>query len=106
MVRRGTHLPKYKSSRDASSKNKCSGTHRSGTYYNARFYTEMGKHPDLMVGPPTPTIFPTIGRNYEISFFFTKNFEKVFNKTLTKRPTFGRNLPNVVNFGEKKTSRP
>ncbi len=28
---------------------------------------EMGKHPDLMVGPPTPTIFPTIGRNFEIS---------------------------------------
>jgi hypothetical protein len=29
--------------------------------------TVMGKHPDLMVGPPTPTIFPTIGRNFEIS---------------------------------------
>ena len=66
----------------------------------------MGKHPDLMVGPPTPTIFPTIGRNYEISFFFAKNFEKVYTKTSTKRPTFGRNLPKVVNFGEKKTSRP
>ncbi len=36
----------------------------------------MGKHPDLMVGPPTPTIFPTIGRNYEISFFFRKKFRK------------------------------
>ncbi len=66
----------------------------------------MGKHPDLMVGPPTPTIFLTIGRNYEISFFFAKNFEKVYTKTSTKRPTFGWNLPKVVNFGEKKTSRP
>ncbi len=73
---------------------------------DAEILTEMGKHPDLMVGPPTPTIFPTIGRNYEISFFFAKNFEKVSTKTSTKRPTFGRNLPKVVNFGEKKTSRP
>jgi len=27
----------------------------------------VGKHPDLMVAHPTPTIFPTIGRNFEIS---------------------------------------
>ncbi len=27
----------------------------------------MGKHPDLMVAHPTSTIFPTIGRNFEIS---------------------------------------
>ncbi len=32
-----------------------------------RLSAVMGKHPDLMVGPPTPTIFPTIGRNFEIS---------------------------------------
>ncbi len=30
---------------------------------------EMGKHPDLMVGPPTPTVFPT---NFERSQFFEK----------------------------------
>ena len=36
-------------------------------YYCSPFEPEMGKHPDLMVGPPTPTIFPTIGRNFEIS---------------------------------------
>ena len=62
----------------------------------------MGKHPDLMVAHPTSTIFTTIGRNYEISYFFAKNFENVYTKTSTKRPTFGRNLPKVVNFGEKK----
>ncbi len=27
----------------------------------------VGKHPDLMVGQPTSTVFPTIGRNFEIS---------------------------------------
>ena len=62
----------------------------------------MGKHPDLLVAHPTSTIFTTIGRNYEISYFFAKNFENVYTKTSTKRPTFGQNLPKVVNFGEKK----
>jgi hypothetical protein len=37
----------------------------------------MGKHPDLMVGPPTPTIFPTNDRNFERSQFFEKIFEKI-----------------------------
>ncbi len=31
------------------------------------FKPVMGKHPDLMVAHPTSTIFPTIGRNFEIS---------------------------------------
>jgi hypothetical protein len=35
------------------------------------------KHPDLMVGPPTSTIIPTNDRNFEISQFLAKNFEKV-----------------------------
>jgi hypothetical protein len=66
----------------------------------------MGKHPDLMVAHPTPTIFRPLVEIFEISYFFAKNFEKVYTKTSTRRPTFGRNLPKVVNFGEKKTSRP
>ena len=37
----------------------------------------VGKHPDLMVGHPTSTVFPTKDRNFEISQFFAKNFEKV-----------------------------
>ncbi len=56
----------------------------------------VGKHPDLLVGPPTATVFPTNDRNFEISQFFAKNFEK-----LTKRATFGRNLPKIVIFCEK-----
>ncbi len=66
----------------------------------------MGKHPDFMVAHPTPTIFRPLVEIFEISYFFAKNFEKVYTKTSTRRPTFGRNLPKVVNFGEKKTSRP
>jgi hypothetical protein len=68
--------------------------------------SEMGKHPDFMVAHPTPTIFRPLVEIFEISYFFAKNFEKVYTKTSTRRPTFGRNLPKVVNFGEKKTSRP
>ncbi len=68
--------------------------------------TVMGKHPDLMVAHPTPTIFRPLVEIFEISYFFAKNIEKVYTKTSTRRPTFGRNLPKVVNFGEKKTSRP
>jgi hypothetical protein len=30
----------------------------------------VGKHPDLMVGQPTSTVFPTNDRNFEISQFF------------------------------------
>ncbi len=37
----------------------------------------VGKHPDLLVGPPTLTVFPTNDRNVEISQFFAKNFETV-----------------------------
>ncbi len=37
----------------------------------------MGKHPDLMVGPPTATVFPTNDRKFEISQFFAKNFETI-----------------------------
>ena len=37
----------------------------------------MGKHPDLMVGPPTATVFPTNDRKFEISQFFRKKFEKI-----------------------------
>ncbi len=39
--------------------------------------TVVGKHPDLLVGPPTATVFPTNDQNFEISQFFAKNFEKV-----------------------------
>ena len=38
---------------------------------------EVGKHPDLMVGPPTSTVFPTNDRNFERSQFFEKIFEKI-----------------------------
>ncbi len=37
----------------------------------------VGKHPDLLVGPPTSTVFPTNDRNFERSQFFEKNFEKI-----------------------------
>jgi hypothetical protein len=67
---------------------------------------KMGKHTDFMVAHPTPTIFRPLVEIFEISYFFATNFEKVYTKTSTRRPTFGRNLPKVVNFGEKKTSRP
>jgi hypothetical protein len=38
---------------------------------------EVGKHPDLLVGPPTSTVFPTNDRKFIISQFFAKNFETV-----------------------------
>jgi hypothetical protein len=37
----------------------------------------LGKHPDLLVGPPTATVFPTNDRKYKISQFFAKNLEKI-----------------------------
>ena len=37
----------------------------------------LGKHTDLMVGPPTATVFPTNDRNFERSQFFEKFFEKI-----------------------------
>jgi hypothetical protein len=37
----------------------------------------VGKHPDLLVGPPTSTVFPTNDRNFERSQFFEKIFEKI-----------------------------
>ena len=37
----------------------------------------LGKHPDLMVGPPSATVFPTNDRKFEISQFFAKNFETI-----------------------------
>ena len=37
----------------------------------------LGKHPDLLVGPPTATVFLTNDRKFEISQFFAKNFETV-----------------------------
>jgi hypothetical protein len=42
-----------------------------------RVQTELGKHPDLLVGPPTATVFPTNDRKFKISQFFAKNFEAV-----------------------------
>jgi hypothetical protein len=38
---------------------------------------EVGKHPDLLVGQPTLTEFPTNDRNFERSQFFEKIFEKI-----------------------------
>jgi hypothetical protein len=43
----------------------------------AIYRPEVGKHPDLMVGPPTSTVFPTNDRKFEISQFFRKKFEKI-----------------------------
>jgi hypothetical protein len=37
----------------------------------------MGKHPDLMVGLPTSTVFPTNDRKFEISQFFRQKIEKI-----------------------------
>jgi hypothetical protein len=37
----------------------------------------VGKHPDLLVGPPTAPVFPTNDQNFERSQFFEKNFEKI-----------------------------
>ena len=45
----------------------------------------MGKHPDLMVAHPTSTIFTTIGRNYEISFFFRKKFRKGVHQNIDQK---------------------
>jgi hypothetical protein len=39
--------------------------------------SEVGKHPDFLVGPPTATVFPTNDRKYKKSQFFDKNFEKI-----------------------------
>jgi hypothetical protein len=39
--------------------------------------TEVGKHPDLLVGPPTATVFPTNDRKYKKLQFFEKIFEKI-----------------------------
>jgi hypothetical protein len=41
------------------------------------YTAEVGKHPDLLVGPPTATVFPTNDRKYKKSQFFKKNFEKI-----------------------------
>jgi hypothetical protein len=38
---------------------------------------EVGKHPDLLVGPPTATVFRTNDRKYKKSQFFEKIFEKI-----------------------------
>ena len=46
-------------------------------YMNKYLYAVVGKHPDLMVGPPTSTIIPTKDRKFEISQFFAKNFERI-----------------------------
>jgi hypothetical protein len=63
---------------------------------------EVGKHPDLLVGPPTSTVFPTNDRNFERSQFFEKIFEKIYTKTSTKVPTFVRNRQMIEIFREKK----
>ncbi len=34
--------------------------------------SEVGKHPDLLVGPPTSPVFPTNDRKYKKSQFFEK----------------------------------
>jgi hypothetical protein len=47
------------------------------TFHQTLSQAVMGKHPDLMVGPPTPTVFPTNDRNFERSQFFDKIFEKI-----------------------------
>jgi hypothetical protein len=41
------------------------------------FAAVVGKHPDLLVGPPTATVFPTNDRYFERSQFFEKIFEKI-----------------------------
>ena len=46
-------------------------------YYSIGSKSEVGKHPDLLVGPPTSTVFPTNDRNFERSQFFEKIFEKI-----------------------------
>ncbi len=38
---------------------------------------ELGKHPDLLVGPPTATVFPTNDRKSKKPQFFEKIFEKI-----------------------------
>ncbi len=37
----------------------------------------VGKHPDLLVGPPTSTVFPTNDQKLKKSQFFEKFFEKI-----------------------------
>jgi hypothetical protein len=37
----------------------------------------VGKHPDLLVGPPTSTVFPTNDKKFKKSQFFEKIFEKI-----------------------------
>jgi hypothetical protein len=47
------------------------------SWFAACYGPEVGKHPDLMVGPPTSTVFPTNDRKFEIPQFFRKKFEKI-----------------------------
>jgi hypothetical protein len=49
-----------------------------GIHIGARaLQSEVGKHPDLLVGQPTSIEFPTNDRNFERSQFFGKIFEKI-----------------------------
>jgi hypothetical protein len=41
----------------------------------------LGKHPDISVGPPTGTVFPTNDRKYK-----NRNFSKNFSKRFKPKP--------------------
>jgi hypothetical protein len=64
--------------------------------------TVVGKHPDLMVGQPTWTVFPTNDRNFEISQFFAKNFEKGLNQNIDQKANIWSKPSKDRNFLRKK----
>ena len=53
----------------------------------------LGKHPDLMVGPPTATVFPTNDRKFEIYHNFSQKISKRFKP---KHRPKGRHLVETV----------
>ena len=61
------------------------------------FSAVVGKHPDLLVGPPTSTVFPTNDRNFERSQFFEKNIDQ--------SPDICSKSSNDRNFSRKKKKR-
>ncbi len=70
--------------------------------FQSVYHPVVGKHPDLLVGPPTSTVFPTNDRNFERSQFFEKIFEKDFNQNIDQSPDICSKSSNDRNFSRKK----
>jgi hypothetical protein len=66
-----------KTRKQGGSKTKRQGDKETGRQEVTDNRAVVGKHPDLLVGQPTSTEFPTNDRNFERSQFFEKIFEKI-----------------------------